>query len=226
MNTQTATRSPSLLDHLSDEVRACVVSRARFRKYFRGATLSLQGEPARSVKIVQSGWVKLYRVQPDGNEAIMATLSEGQSFDEIEALRGGVSPSSAEALSDTLVMQIDLSAVCSCKNAHHEITAAVLSVADAHMAAMRKDIEQMKSRTGAQRLLQYLAELSVHQGDRTDLELPYDKVVLAGKLGMRPESLSRAFGRLKSLGVSSHNRQIRIADTAQLHDSLSDMVAV
>ncbi|MDK3074218.1 Crp/Fnr family transcriptional regulator [Sedimentitalea sp. JM2-8] len=212
INDSMAGKPQNLLDHLSAPVRTCLLSKARLRKYCRGATICLQGDRTTTLKVVQSGWVKLFRVQANGDEAVLATLSDGQSFEEIEALNGGESPSSVEALSDCIVLHIDLSAICDCENAYREISAAVLAAASGHLNAMRSDIEQLKVKSGAQRLVDFIVELSQLHGDQNELELPYGKVVLAGKLGMRPESLSRAFSRLKSLGIQSCNRRIIVTD--------------
>nr|HMQ57545.1 hypothetical protein [Rhizobiaceae bacterium] len=48
--------------------------------------------------------------------------------------------------------------------------------------------------------------------------LPFDKALLAGKLGIKPESLSRAFNRLKSCGVRIERDMAVIADVACLAD--------
>lgn len=209
-----AEKPNNLLDQLSAPVRSCLLSKARLRKYSRGATICLQGDNTKTLKILCSGWVKLYRVQANGDEAVLATLTDGQSFDEIEALNGGHSPSSAEALTDCMLLHIDLLAICDCENAYREISSAVLAAASRHLDAMRSDIEKLKVKSGAQRLVEYIVELSDHHGTGSELELPYGKVVLAGKLGMRPESLLRAFNRLKSLGIRSSSRRITIADMA------------
>jgi hypothetical protein len=42
--------------------------------------------------------------------------------------------------------------------------------------------------------------------------LPYDKVLIAGRLGMKPESLSRAFARLKTVGVKVKKNHAEIED--------------
>jgi CRP-like cAMP-binding protein len=207
-----AGKPQNLLDHLSAPVRSCLLSKAYLQRYCRGETICLQGDTSTTLKVVQSGWVKLYRVQTNGDEAVLATLSDGESFEEIEALKGGESPSSVEALSDCVVLHIDLSAICSCENAYREISAAVLAAASGHLNAMRSDIEQLKVKSGAQRLVDFIVELSRLHGNQSELELPYGKVVLAAKLGMRPESLSRAFSRLKTLGIRSSNRRIMVTD--------------
>ena len=51
-----------------------------------------------------------------------------------------------------------------------------------------------------------------------DTRLPFDKNVLAGRLGMTPETLSRAFMALKEQGVRTHNRCIYVEDVQRLRD--------
>lgn len=211
-----------ILDQLSQQVRECLLSKAQIKNFDRGATICLQGEKVECLKIVLSGWVKLYRVCPNGNEAVLSTLEQGQSFDEIVALQGGVSPVSAEAASNCTVMFLQLSSICTCENAFAEISKAVMSAAASHLDSMIGHIEQLKVKTGTQRLSEYLIDLSDSAGGSSDLVLPYEKVLLAGKLGMKPESLSRAFARLKHLGVRSIQRNVTIRDVASLQGLVDD----
>jgi len=46
--------------------------------------------------------------------------------------------------------------------------------------------------------------------------LPYDKVLIAARLGLKPESLSRAFAKLRSFGVSVHAEHVTVNDVAKL----------
>ncbi|KUJ73636.1 hypothetical protein AVO45_13630 [Ruegeria marisrubri] len=206
----------TLFEQLSQKVRDCLLSKARVQEFDRGATICLQGEPTKTMKVVQSGWVKLYRVSPNGGEAVLATLSEGQSFNEISALQGRRSPTSAEAVSDCAILNIDLANVLACPDAYREVTQAVLSAASNHIDALLDDIEQLKVKTGAQRLSDYLLSLSEAESGLNEIVLPFEKTLLAGKLGMKPESLSRAFGRLKRYGVTSNRGHVRINDVSVL----------
>ncbi|WP_421701551.1 Crp/Fnr family transcriptional regulator [Aliiroseovarius sp.] len=205
-----------LFDRLSPPVARCLLARGVERHYARGEVICLQSEPARTLKLVSDGWVKLYRVTPSGDEAVLATLGRGSSFDEVAALRGGGSKMSVEAMSDCTLLHFDLNAICSCDGADAEISAAVLGAASDKMDELIDQLEAMKVKTGVQRLCEFLLD-HARPGARTAaMELPFDKVVLAGKLGMQPESLSRAFKKLKHLGVVSNRRQVRIEDVPTL----------
>ena len=210
------TTSFPFFDQLSENVQKCLMSKARTRIYKRGETIAFQGEPAGCLKVVLSGWVKLFRLSENGEEAILSTLQEGQSFDEIAALKGGISSAGAEAISDCTVLMIDLSSMCRCDGALQEVTSAVLFAASDHLENLLNDVETLKVQTGAARLIRYLLSNSNVELGSAQFELPYGKVILAGMLGMKPESLSRAFARLKPFGVESSKGQVTITDIARL----------
>jgi hypothetical protein len=52
--------------------------------------------------------------------------------------------------------------------------------------------------------------------------LPYDKVLIAVRLGLKPESLSRAFAKLRSIGVAVHASHVAVSDVAKLRQLASD----
>ena len=52
----------NFMEHLSADVAQYLRSRSQVRDYDRGAVLSLEGELTKTMKVVQSGWVKHYRV--------------------------------------------------------------------------------------------------------------------------------------------------------------------
>lgn len=208
----------ALLRKLSPQVRDCLVGRARYRTLSAGETLCWQGEPAETLKIVVEGWVKLYRVSEDGHEALLSTLGRGESFDEVPAMTGGDSASAAEAVSDCKIMYLDVSATCSCTNARGELSLAIMTAAQRHLDKFTNQIESLKVKTASQRLGEYLLT-QVDQCDGSHkFELPFGKVVLAGFLGIKPESLSRAFSRLKPIGVKSAMREVRIDDLHALRN--------
>ena len=158
----------------------------------------------------------------DGSEAVLATLSKGQSFDELTALQGNHSQASAEAATDCTVMHVDLNTICSCAKTTQEVHAAVLKAASSHMNDMLSQIQQLKVQTGVKRLANFLLELCEVDRGACALSLPFDKYLLAGHLGMKPESLSRSFSRLKPLGVATQGREVVIAEVQMLSQFIDD----
>ena len=72
---------------------------------------------------------------------------------------------------------------------------------------------ELKARTGAQRVAEFLLTLGdCDESGACEVRMPYDKVLIAGRLGMKPESLSRAFAKLKGHGVTIKQNRALIDD--------------
>ena len=215
----------ALLSALSPQVRDCLLSRARYRTLSGGETLSIQGEAAGTLKIVVEGWIKLYKLSEDGHEAVLSTLGRGESFDEVPAMMGSACTHGAEAVTNCKILLLDLNDICSCNNARAEISMAVMSAAQGHLDRFSTQIESLKVKTAACRLGEYLLGLVDQNNGANHVDLPFGKVVLAGLLGIKPESLSRAFSRLKAVGVQSAMREVRIEDTHALRNWTENQAA-
>lgn len=194
-------RKSLLLASAPDAVAEEVLSSARLRDYARGETIFLQGERASAIYIVAEGWVKLYRIAPSGTEAVVAVYSRGASFGEAVAFRHDTYPVAAEAASDCKLIRIEADVILRQIRDNPAVAISLLSATYAHLHALVSQLEALKAQTGAQRVAEFLLELTAAETDSVQVTLPYDKVLMAGRLGMKPESLSRAFARLKEHGV-------------------------
>src|SRR5690606_15929591 len=70
--------------------------------------------------------------------------------------------------------------------------------------------------TAPQRVAHYLITNCPHDATSYSVRLPFQKTLLAGKLGLAPEALSRAFSALRSAGVIVRGRIIQVNDLAAL----------
>eukprot|EP01030_Chromulinospumella_sphaerica_P025818 gene25818-25984_t len=100
-------RSSLLLKSAPEPVVQALMATARVRDFDRGATIFLQGERASAIYIVAEGWVKLYRISPNGAEAVVAVFTKGSSFGEAVAFRHDVYPVASEAVTDCSLIRID-----------------------------------------------------------------------------------------------------------------------
>jgi CRP-like cAMP-binding protein len=217
----TATRSV-LLSSLPAAVADTVFSRSHVVTCERGATLFLQGAPAHSVFVVLAGWIKLFRIAQNGAEAVVGVFTRGQSFGEAAAFRNDVYPVAAEAVTDTRLLQVRAATILDLMRSSPEVCNAMLAATFLHLHALVGQIEQLKARTGPQRLAEFLLDLCPVQEGACAVTLPYEKALIAGRLGMKPESLSRAFARLRSEGVRVNQSQAVIADVGRLRTYLEE----
>ena len=215
-------RRSLLLASAPDAVAGAVIDGARIRGFSRGETIFLQGERASAIYIVAEGWVKLYRIAPSGAGAVVGVFTKGSSFGEAVAFRHDTYPVAAEAVTDCTLIRIEADAFLRQIRENPEVAISILSATFVHLHGLVAQVEALKAQTGPQRVAEFLLELSPCEAGACEVTLPYDKVLIAGRLGMKPESLSRAFARLKEQGVTIRQNTARIDDVAALRDYVEE----
>lgn len=205
-----------LLANCPKPVAETLLQRSVVQRHPRGHLLFNHGDPARFTYIVLDGWIKLIRITPNGSEAVVGVFTRGSSFGEAAALRGEAYPVTCEAATDCEVVQIPSAEILTVMRRHPEVCIAILSSTFAHLHALVRQVEQLKAHSGAQRVAQFLVSLARCDEGPCTITLPFDKVLIAGRLGMKPESLSRTFARLKEQGVTIRQSHADIRDVAEL----------
>jgi CRP/FNR family transcriptional activator FtrB len=79
-------------------------------------------------------------------------------------------------------------------------------------------LKDMKLLSVVERLSNLLLSLAPRTRTAVRVTLPGNRQLVAGMLGVAPQSLSRAFAELRLLGVRGEGREITIADTERLRD--------
>lgn len=209
-------RQSMLLAAAPEPVAQILLASARLREFDRGATIFLQGERATAIYIVAEGWVKLYRIAPSGAEAVVGVFTRGRSFGEAVAFRHDVYPVAAEAVTDCSLVRIEADVFLRLLRDNPEVAILMLSATYVHLHSLVMQVEALKAQTGAQRVAEFLLELAPCKEGACEVVLPYDKFLIAGRLGMKPESLSRAFVKLRDHGVTIRQNNAAIDDISVL----------
>jgi CRP/FNR family transcriptional regulator, dissimilatory nitrate respiration regulator len=205
---QSAVLFSSLPRDLSDDI----LRQATSHTYDRGETIFVQGDTAQSIYVVLEGWVKLFRLTPMGAEAVVGVFTKGGSFGEAVALEGTPYPVTAEAVTDCRLLLVRASILSELMRRRPEVAMAIVASTFRHLHGLVAQVEALKAHTGAQRVAEFLLELCVCDTGSCTITLPYDKTLIAGRLGMQPQSLSRAFNRLEAQGVRISQNMATIAD--------------
>jgi CRP-like cAMP-binding protein len=181
-----------------------------------------QDDPATAFFIVINGWVKLYRSNPSGDETVIEIVTGGGSFAESVAFTGNRYLATAEAVSDARVVRIPADHIVRCIRSNPDIALAMIASISQHTHQLVQQVEQLKAQSGVQRVAEFLASLSISERGQSEFALPYDKILIARQLGLMPESLSRAFARLRSIGVRINASQVVVEDIAKLRQLAAD----
>ncbi len=209
-------RSTPLFGAISRDVASRLLDGMGPRVFDRGVLLFAQGTPATSFYVVLDGWVKIYRTTPEGQETVVATFRRGETFAEVAIFMSGRYPVSAETVTTCRLLRINGEALRRAIHDEPDLALAMLASASHHLKSLVEQIEQMKRMTGPQRLADFLVRLSPAQSGTCVIHLPYEKALIANRLGMKPESLSRALAKLKPLGVVVDRDSVSIEDIRRI----------
>ena len=101
-----------------------------------------------------------------------------------------------------------------------QVAMTMLASVSRHVRRLVDEIEQMKGLSGAQRVIEFIVQLSPAETGPSRIQLPYEKSIIARKVGMKAESLSRVFKNLRKHGVVIENDTAIVDDVGQLRRAL------
>lgn len=209
-------RTTPLFGTMPQDVALSLIGNRSVRLYERGVTLFQQGEPAMSFFVVLDGWVKLFRTTPDGSEAVVGVFRRAETFAEAAIFLGGRYPVTAEVVTSARLLAVDGEILRRRIREQPDIALSMLASSSHHLKSLVEQIEQIKLLTAPQRIADFLVHLApVREGSCT-IELPFEKILIASRLGMKPESLSRALAKLRPFGVTVEREIVSIADVEGL----------
>jgi CRP-like cAMP-binding protein len=185
----------------------------------KGAILFRQGEPATAFFVILSGWVKLYRITPDGIEVVLHVFTRGETFAEAVMFLGGRYPASAEAVTPARLLRIEGAVFRARIQERPELALSMLASASQQLKSLFGHIEQIKVRPAPQRIAQFILGLAPKNADGpAEIEFPFEKNLLANRLGMKPESFSRALSKLRPYGVTVEKEAVAIVGLGRLRE--------
>ena len=93
-------------DDLPDEVIERLVDAVVQRQYEAGESIFLEGDPSTGLWIIETGHIKVYKINPDGVEHILHILGPRDTFNDIATFDGDGNPANAAALSRATISVI------------------------------------------------------------------------------------------------------------------------
>ncbi len=190
------------------------------KKHSKGHQLFEEGDKADSFFVILRGWVKLFRVSRDGDEAIIHVFGPGESFAEAAVFRDQKSyPVNAQAVTDVELVEIPHSFFMHKIEEDSRFALRILASISSRQHYLVGQLEQVTTRTAPQRigafLLRFCRKKDAHNG-MMSVDLPYDKSLISTRLNIKPETFSRALAKLEPYGVESEKRCITIHDPETL----------
>lgn len=212
-----------LFQELAPEQIAVLEAACRERRLAKGEMLFQKGDPPKGFFVVVFGQIKLAFPSSQGNEKVVQILGPRQSFGEAVMFMDRPYPLFAEGLVDSLLLQIGSNTVFELLERDPLFARRMLAGLAMRLHSLVHDVETYSLRSSAQRVVGYLLQHCPQQDGPCEgsfnISLPTSKQVIASRLNLTPETLSRIFHDLSGDGlINVSGKQITINDVKRLRE--------
>jgi len=207
-----------LLAPLAPDELNQVIQHASVRTLAPGQSLFDQHESCTHFFFMLSGMVKLFRTAPTGEEKVIELISHRQFFAEAVMFMGGQYPVHAQAVEASRLVALDSNHFLNLVRSNSDVCLRLLSGMSRRMHGLINEIDNLTLHSSAQRVIRYVLE-QLPQGVTASpsVRLLVPKHVIASRLGIQPETLSRVLAKLRSEGlIDVHDDTIVLNDVDAL----------
>ncbi len=216
---KTALKHGHLFSRLAEDQLDRVARHAVVINLKEGETLFEQGDSADRFYMVVSGQIKLFRLSPAGNEKIIEIITPGSTFAEaLMFLERPHYPVGAQALTAAEVISVDARDFTDMLRGSVDTCFLLLGDMSQRMRGLLREIDELSLHSATCRVAAYLVQQAQERGEQFDL--PVAKQVLAARLSVKPETLSRIIKNLTERGIISiRNSRVSILDPRSLEET-------
>jgi CRP/FNR family transcriptional activator FtrB len=182
-----------------------------------GAVLCHQGEKAEFLHIVLSGRVGLFG-SAGHDEALVEFFGAGDAFIVPAVVLDAPYLLTARILEDGRILMWPAAAFRAQLRATGTLAFGAVLLLSGYWRTLIGQIKDLKLLSAIERLSAFLLALAPRETGPVTVTLPGGRRLVAGRLGITPQSLSRAFAALRPLGISGGGRQVTIVDPARLRE--------
>ncbi|MCA1907161.1 MAG: cyclic nucleotide-binding domain-containing protein [Magnetospirillum sp.] len=198
---------------LEADVLARLAQVSKVTRAPRGTRLFAQGDEARALHVLLDGQVGLFaKVEDEGEDTLLEILDAGEAFIAAAMLTGKPYLMTGSALTPIRVLEVPRQALLDDLRASPDLALAMLGSLARHYRQLVQEVKELKLTSASQRLARYLLGLTPRRRGAVIVRLPHNKGLIAARVGVRPETLSRAFAQLRGEGVVVDGHNVAIAD--------------
>jgi CRP-like cAMP-binding protein len=188
----------------SEEEVAYLTEQSRLRLFSAGEMIFFEGERADGLWVIETGHVKIFKLNPDGGEHILHLRGPGKTFNDIGALDGGNNPANAAALSDNVrVWLIPAETITYLLTHNAQVALNVIRLLAVRVRSLVGQIEDLALYSVMVRLARFLLK----QAKDPSLSGPgVTRTAIAAHINTTPQTISNVLRSLEEAGAIHFDR--------------------
>jgi len=213
--TERLLRSTALFENLAPAHIGRLAALSQTQTVRRGNAICCQGEPMPAVIALAYGSAMLALRRPDGGRRTVRFIGASECFGLATALHNRPCPVDVIALVDSLVISVPVPPLLRLLGVEPGFARDLLRGLSDDYLAMLEELQASVQKNAVQRLASYLASLAEPNGTPHTwiARLPVSKTILADRLGITKETMSRLLRELMAQGaIEVARRDITILD--------------
>lgn len=214
-----------LLAPLPSEDRETIATSFVRRSYGRAETIFRTSDPGTHLYLIESGRVKITRVSPDGREALVAIIGQGEIFGELSLFDAGVRTADARTMEATVLQALSHDIFKRFVQAHPKIAWEMFRILAQRLRAADETIQDVVFFDVPGRVARRLLDLAEKHGREVPgghrIDVPITQEEIAQMVGASRESVNKAVASFVDRGwVSLEDRMYTIGDAEALRNRL------
>ncbi len=200
---------------LDEDTFEAITQIAIRRTYEPDQVVLIEGEPTAGLYVIESGWLKAFKISMEGREQVLQTLGPGDTFSAVSVFNSGPNQASVEALEQAVIWLVPRDAMLQLLDEIPSLARLVIQDLASRVTHLIELVEDLSLRSVESRLARLLLE---HAKDETLQRHRWaTQAEMAARLGTVPDVLNRALRKLTEDGLIHVARhQIKIIDSEGL----------
>lgn len=198
---KTILKNVPIFTGLGDEDLQMIANITVKRRYKKKTNVFLEGDRREAVFFIQSGVLKSYKVDDDGNEQVISILQSGDMFPHVGFFDESPYPATVEVVIDTELLVIRIDDFDELMMKQPQIAVKVMKVMGQKILHLQERLQDFISKDVQHRLIQALIRLAKENGikhqEGTYVSLPITNQDLANMVGTSRESINRIINHFK-----------------------------
>lgn len=213
----------SLFADLPDRALEEIGSRAHPKRFAKEAVVFVQGDYGGRCYLILDGSIKISAHNSDGREVVLAMLGPRDVFGELSLFDDSPRSADATAISDSLLLSLDKSALQEAIRRYPDVALSVLRVLSRRLRQTNYALQDSSFVDVAGRLARRIAELAEVHGvsctEGTLIDIPLSQESLAAMVGSTRESVNKALSAMTRRGaITRRGMRYLVSDIDRLRE--------
>jgi CRP-like cAMP-binding protein len=215
-----------IFDGLTETERDRWLARAATATLQRGQVIARQGDPARHLYVLETGFLKILQLTADGTEVILRFVVPGEPFGGVVALGNATYPVTAVVVQPSVLCSWTREVVAELLAQTPQVRVNIMKEMATHMAEALTRVRELTTERVGQRLAQALLRLARQCGqtgpDGVLITQSLTRQELADLTGATLYTVSRTLAKWESLGLLESRKRLLLLKSLKGIEEVAD----